>query len=153
MEWSYRALVKSRDLETLFSFKWAWSQGLIPSRKGKQGYPPSFFVICLYFFLIWLCKNVVKWVGSGRGRLRPVQNDRTGGPDVLGVVLAQNSWKKGGKKQKIRNLRGGLRGLRGRRRRGAAAATAAGDANKRLAPKTLSWGLENGLGFTSDCPG
>ena len=106
------ALVKSSDLETFFSFEWAWSQGLIPSRNGKQGYPPPNLFV---FLLIWLCKNVVKWDGSGRGRLRPVQNDRTGCPDVLGVVLAQNSYKKRLKNQQIRNFRGGLRG---RRRRG-----------------------------------
>ena len=39
------------------------------------------------------CKIDVKWLGNGRGRLRPVQNDRTGFPEVLGVVLAKNSWK------------------------------------------------------------
>ena len=77
--------------------------GMVPGadsfKKGETGVPPLFFVFFLYFFLIWLCKNVVKWVGSGRGRLRPVQNDRTGCPDVLGVVLAQNSYKQLWKKQ------------------------------------------------------
>ena len=34
------------------------------------------------------CKIVVKWVGNGRGRLRLVQNDRTGFPEVLGPMLA-----------------------------------------------------------------
>ena len=36
----------------------------------------------------------VKWVGKGRGRLRPVQNDRTGFPEVLEWVLTKNSLKK-----------------------------------------------------------
>ena len=43
------------------------------------------------------CKNDVKWVGKGRGRLRPVQNDRTGFPEVLGPILAKKSWKIHGK--------------------------------------------------------
>ena len=57
------------------------------------------FLICLYplaIFVVFvfsncLCKNNVKWVGSGRGRLRPVQNDRTGCPGLLGLVLAKKS--------------------------------------------------------------
>ena len=40
------------------------------------------------------CKIDVKWVGSGRGRLRPVQNDRTDCRNVLGWFLANNSLKK-----------------------------------------------------------
>ena len=40
------------------------------------------------------CKIDVKWVGNGRGRLRPVQNDRTGFPEVLEWVLTKNSMKK-----------------------------------------------------------
>jgi len=35
-------------------------------------------------------EKVGKWVGSGRWRLRLGQNDRTGCPEVLGVVLAEN---------------------------------------------------------------
>ena len=81
-------------------------------KKGETGVPPpSFFGIRFVFCLIWLCKNIVKWVQNDRTgcpdvlgvvlaqkslkkRLRPVQNDQTGCPDVLGVVLAQNSYKK-----------------------------------------------------------
>ena len=44
------------------------------------------------------CKIDVKWVGNGRGRLRPVQNDRTGFPEVLGPILAKMSWKRNGKR-------------------------------------------------------
>jgi len=40
------------------------------------------------------CKNDVKWVGNGRGRLGPVQNDRTGFPEVLEWVLTNNTLKK-----------------------------------------------------------
>ena len=40
------------------------------------------------------CKNDVKWVGKGRGRLRLVQNDRTGFPEVLEWVLTNKSLKK-----------------------------------------------------------
>ena len=43
------------------------------------------------------CKIDVKWVGNGRGRLRPVQNDRTGFPEVLGPILVKNVWKINGK--------------------------------------------------------
>ena len=43
------------------------------------------------------CKIDVKCVGNGRGRLRPVQNDRTGFPEVLGPILAKNSWNINGK--------------------------------------------------------
>ena len=35
-----------------------------------------------------------KWVGKGRGRLRPVQNDRTGFLEVSEWVLTNNSLKK-----------------------------------------------------------
>jgi len=58
-----------------------------------------FFCICICSCWIWLCKNIVKWVGSGRGRLRLVQNDWTGCPEVLGLALAQNSLKTNMKKQ------------------------------------------------------
>ena len=40
------------------------------------------------------CKADVKWVGSGRGRLRPVQNDRTGFPEFLEWVLTKKNIKK-----------------------------------------------------------
>ena len=40
------------------------------------------------------CKIYVKWLGNGRGRLRPVQNDRTGFPEVLEWVLTNKSLKK-----------------------------------------------------------
>ena len=47
----------------------------------------------LFFEKNKTCKIDVKWVGSGRGRLKPVQNDRTDFPEVLGPVLANKSWK------------------------------------------------------------
>ena len=45
------------------------------------------FVFCSFW--IWLCKSIVTWVGSGQGRLRLVQNQWPGCPDVLGMVLTQ----------------------------------------------------------------
>ena len=48
-----------------------------------------FCIVCICFCICFLCRNNIKWVGSGRGRLRPVQNDRTGCPDLLGLVLAK----------------------------------------------------------------
>ena len=46
------------------------------------------------FVLNQRCKIDVKCAGSGRGRLRPVQNDRTGFPEVLEWVLTKISLKK-----------------------------------------------------------
>ena len=63
-------------------------------KKRETGVPPLLFIFFLYIFLIWLCKNVVKWDGSGRGRLRPVQNDRTGFLEVLEWVQTNNSFEK-----------------------------------------------------------
>ena len=55
-----------------------------------------FFENC---FCIFVLKNVgdqfdVNWIGRGRGRLRPVQNDRTDCRNVLGWFLAKQSLKK-----------------------------------------------------------
>ena len=40
------------------------------------------------------CKMAVKWVGSGRGTSILCQDDQLGTPEVLGLILANNSWKK-----------------------------------------------------------
>ena len=52
------------------------------------------FVTFLHLFLIRLCKNVVKWVGSGRGSSRLVQNDQRNCRNIFKQVLAKDSWKK-----------------------------------------------------------
>ena len=60
----------------------------------------SVVTFCLHVFYLFLhfvfeFKSLgVKWVGSGPGRLRLVQNDRTGCPEVLEWVLTKNSSKK-----------------------------------------------------------
>ena len=65
--------------------------GMVPGadsfKKGETEVPPFFLYFFCIFCLIWFCKDDVKWVGSGRGRLRPVQNDRTGCLGVLEWVL------------------------------------------------------------------
>ena len=52
--------------------------------------------ICHFFFFEnnQKCEIDVRWVGSGRGRLRPVQNDRTGFPEVFEWILTTKSLKK-----------------------------------------------------------
>ena len=65
---------------------WEWSQSLRSSKnKEKIGNTSK---------KNQRCKIDVKWAGSGRGRLRPVQNDRTGFPEVLEWVLTNISLKK-----------------------------------------------------------
>ena len=77
---------------------WEWSQSLRSSKnKEKIGNTSKKLEKKLTFFFQkknqrW--KIDVKWAGSGRGRLRPVQNDRTGFPEVLEWVLTKNSLKK-----------------------------------------------------------
>ena len=48
----------------------------------------------LFFENSWGSKFNANWVGRGRGRLRPVQNDRTDCRNVLGWFLATSSLKK-----------------------------------------------------------
>ena len=64
----------------------------------------TFFILILLFFCAFVVEFEslgVKWVGSGPGRLRPVQNDRTGCRNILGWLLAKQSWKKNHEKSRF----------------------------------------------------
>ena len=76
---------------------WEWSQNLRSSRNKEHIGNTSNILQKMEHFCFeknQRCKIDVKWAGSGRGRLRPVQNDRTGFPEVLEWVLTKISLKK-----------------------------------------------------------
>ena len=78
---------------------WKWSQSVRSSRNKENIRNTSNLLLKMEFYFFkknQRCKIDVKWVGNCRGRLRPVQNDRTGFPEVLGVVgqeFMKNKWK------------------------------------------------------------
>ena len=83
------------------SEKWDLQFGSGPRPSNKQ--ESWFLMIYMFFFEIvfafvfeisWGSTFNANWIGRGRGRLRPVQNDRTDCRNVLGWFLANNSLKK-----------------------------------------------------------
>jgi len=79
---------------------WEWSRSLRSSTNNEnKGNTSKILEKKKHFFSKknLKCKTDVKWIGSGRGRLRPVQNDRTDCRNVLGWFLAKKTWKKQGK--------------------------------------------------------
>ena len=83
------------------SEKWdlQFGSGPRPSNKQESWFVNDlhdFFEISFWFFFCWNLvgsKFNANWIGRGRGRLRPVQNDRTDCRNVLGWFLANNSLK------------------------------------------------------------
>ena len=89
------ALVDTILLRKMRSTIWEWSQSLRSSKNKEKIGNTSKKLEKKIPKKNQRCKIDVKWVGSGRGRLRPVQNDRTGFPEVLEWVSNQNSLKNG----------------------------------------------------------
>ena len=72
---------------------WDWSWRLRSSKNHENIRNTSKIIQQITLFFSeknQKCKTDVKWVGSGRGRLRPFQNDRTSFPEFLEWVLTKN---------------------------------------------------------------
>ena len=92
------ALVDTIQIRKMRSTIWEWSQSLRSSKNeeeiGNTLKQLETNNISSFKNKFKKVKIDVKWGGSVRGRLRPVQNDRTGFPEVLEWVLTKQSLKK-----------------------------------------------------------